>query len=251
MKYLCKECQTEFSDEGEASFHSYEIHNMEFEDCIKVLEEESLVEDSAEEHPSEVDSMTEEELKNLARAKVAVDSYMESSLSETEEKMLLSRLMGQAGDKSVDKKAHDKVFPEKANTSNAFEKSYQHIIERLQDPQSTVCDLCGKEWEQIAQEEATILSDEKSKVGVPLTRIIHIKTKHVPIWNLIADLFGMPAQKIPDERVSTVPNPESVSATENPEKLSKLELAKAISESPELRKQFFRKWMLKLQEDKE
>ena len=243
MKYLCKECQTEFSDEGEANFHSYEIHNMEFEDCIRVIEEETLVEDSQEGNPSEIDSMTEEELKNLARAKVAVDSYLEGELSETEEKMLLSRLMGQTTGK-----AHDKVFPEKANTSDAFEKQYQHIIERLQDPQSKVCDLCGREWEQIAKEETTILSEEKTKVGIPLMRVMHIKTKHVPIWNLLADLFGMPAEKVPDERVSTTPNPENVSATENPEELSKEELASAISESPELRKEFFRKWMKKLQD---
>jgi len=58
----------------------------------------------------------------------------------------------------------------------------------------------------------------------------------------------MPVERIPDERVSTTPNPENVSATENPEELSKEELASAISESPELRKEFFRKWMKKLQD---
>jgi len=58
----------------------------------------------------------------------------------------------------------------------------------------------------------------------------------------------MPAQKIPDERPSTTPNPENVSATDNPEELSKEELAQRISESPELRKEFFRKWMKKLQD---
>lgn len=77
---------------------------------------------------------------------------------------------------------------------------------------------------------------------------MHIKGKHVPIWNFISDLFGMPAEKIPDERVSTTPNPENVSATENPEELSKEELAEAISSSPELRAQFYRKWIKKLQD---
>ena len=205
--------------------------------------EDNTIDDTPEpsENLDEKDSISEEELRNLSGARIAVDKYLKGELYEVEEKQLLSRLMGQTTGK-----AHDKAFEEKVTTKNAFQKSYQHIIESLQDPESTVCVLCGQEWKQIAQEEATILSEEKSKVGIPLMRIMHIKGKHVPIWNLIAELFGMPAEKIPDARVSTTPNPENVSAT-NPEELAREELSEAINNSPELRSQFFKKWLEKLQ----
>lgn len=247
MKYLCKECQTEFSDEGEANFHSYEVHSMEFEDCIQVVEEETLVGDSSEENPSEIDSMAEEELKDKIRAKLSVDAYMNGELTDTEEKMLISRLMGKASDKSVDKKAHDKTFARPVKTSEAFKEYYAGVIEKLQDESMIACPVCGGLWESLAKEETTILSDEKTKVGIPFNRIMHLKLKHEPIWNLIKSSFGVSAEAIPDARVSTTPNPENVSAT-NPEELSKEELAEVISESAELRKQFFRKWMKKLQD---
>ncbi len=71
-----------------------------------------------------------------------------------------------------------------------------------------------------------------------MIRIHHIKASHPSIWKLVSHLFGMSAEEIPDDRPSTTPNPEQ---------LSKEELAEEISSSPELRRQFFRKWLEKLQ----
>jgi len=242
-KYRCRKCQDTFTDIGEADFHSYDAHNLEFEDCIREIEGENLVEDSPEENPSEIDSMTEEELKNKARAVVSVDQYMEGELSETEAKMLISRLMGQTTGKK-----HDKVFPEKANTSNAFEKQFRSIVERLSDTESISCPLCGELWSTIKESSREYLGEQHKNLEgkFPLIRIHHIKTKHIPIWNLIKNLFGMGADEIPDERPSTTPNPESTSITENPSEFTKEELASKICEDEETRRKFFREWLRRL-----
>jgi len=71
-----------------------------------------------------------------------------------------------------------------------------------------------------------------------------VKSKHKSLWRVLKHLFGTSAQDIPDEgRVSTTPNPEQCT-----EKLSKEELAEELSKNPELRKQFFRKWLQTLKE---
>ena len=39
-EYRCKECGDTSTDVSEADFHSYDAHNMEFEDCFELEETE-------------------------------------------------------------------------------------------------------------------------------------------------------------------------------------------------------------------
>lgn len=147
--------------------------------------------------------------------------------------------MGQIGDKSVDKKIHDKVFEQKSSTRTAIPRAYQSVVERLTDSRCITCPLCHKEWSVIAENLSLESSD-------PKVRQTHLRTEHIDLWNVLQGLFGIGSDEIPDERVSTAPNPESCPDDE-PGKLGKEELAERISSDEELRHQFFLKWMLKLQ----
>lgn len=239
MKYKCKECRDEFSDAPEADHHAYDVHNMEFEDVIEQIEGENLAV-SEEETPDEASAVSEEELENRNRAKKAVSAFMAGELYDTEEKMVLSRLMGQTTGK-----AHDKKFPEKSDTSNAFRLQYKSLVERLSDERAISCPACGKLWRTIEEDLKENLGfgdQHKNLEGrFPRIRLIHIKAEHSSILRFIKSIFSMGADEIKDSRPSTTGNPENVSA------LSKEELAEAISEDPELRKKFFKQWMKRLQ----
>jgi len=159
----------------------------------------------------ESSAVTEEEMVVRKATAIAVDSYLNAELSRTEESMVLSRLLGQTQDKSVDKRAHDKVFEPVSTTKNAIPRAYQ------------------------------------LEASDPKVREKHLKTEHINLWKVLKDLFGMGADEIPDDRVSTVPNPESCSELES---LSKEELAERINSDETLRHQFFREWLQKLKKRK-
>ncbi len=195
---------------------------------------EEILSEEDEVVPDEESAMTEEEVKTLAKA------HVYDELDTTEKKQLLSSLLGYSTGK-----AHSKKFSEKVTTSNAVQKAYQHLLEKLQDDNSISCPICHQLWEKILPQEAENLGqNEELQVGIPVMRLIHVKTKHIAVWNLIKGLFGKDASEIPDYRPSTTPNPESCS--EDPEDLSNEELAEKIGSSEELRKEFFREWLRRL-----
>lgn len=235
--------------ELEGKFRKYCEENPDDPNCKEYNGEVNGTPESKTE-PSDIDSMSEEELLNLARAKISADQYLEGELSPTEEKQLLSRLLGQVGDKSVDKKIHDKVFAPRSTTRTAFKDYYTNVIEDLQDESKIACPQCGKLWSDISEDlKENLAQNEQYEVGIPLIRLHHVKASHPSIWKLISDLFGKSSEEITDERVSTTPNPESCSDDE-PEKLSKEQLAERINSEEELRHQFFREWLRRLKKRK-
>ena len=233
MKYRCKECQDEFAEEGEADFHAYDAHDMDFEECIMEIEEENLVEDSPEDEESldESSSKTERE--------VATEVFLEN-FDKIKDKTLEGQVLSVALGQSV---GSNKKFPRKVSTKEAFKAFYEKAVEKLLDEKTIACPMCGKQWKTIFEDmKENLTQHEKLEVKVPLMRMTHVKAEHKALWRVVQHLFGKSAEDMPDTRPSTVPNPESCS------ELSREELAETIGKSPELRRQFFRKWLESLKE---
>lgn len=184
----------------------------------------------------ESSAITEEEMEARKIATIVGDQYLNGELSTTEETMFLSRLLGMTQDKSTDKKTHDKVFEPISTTKTAIPRTYQNVVDRLSDERCITCPLCHKEWKEIAQDLSLEAKD-------PKVREKHLSSVHINLWKALKDLFGMGSDEIPDDRVSTVPNPESCSELET---LSKEELAERINSDETLRHLFFREWLKKL-----
>ena len=227
--YTCDRCGFTTTEEGEANLHAFEEHDLEIEECFS---EEEAIEESLEEIPDETEVIDEEDLLGLARAKVALEDYDE--LDEREKKTVLSKVLGQS-------RGSDKVFAEKVTTSNAVPKAYTDLIDKLQDKKLTVCPICGRPYEDLAKEETEKLTEQHKELEgkFPIIRLHHIQTKHVAIWNFIADLFGIPEKKdLPHQQITWTPNPESCSA----EEMTKEELSQEKASNPELRAKLFRMW---------
>lgn len=252
-KFRCKECRDEFSDRAEADFHSYDAHNMEYEDCIEEIEETenlAVIEENPEETPID-EGLTEEEFDEKKILGVLEKAFENDYFTEEEKHEVMSRLMGM-------ETGHDKKFPVKPTTKDLCTKSYKAYIEDLADPESQICRFCGQEWSRISEEEKVNLEKEslsfakqhKSLQGkFSMIRVYHCKAKHPAIWKFIQYLFGVPKKSAyPDKQKTFVSNPEHCS--ENLENLSKEELAEKIGGDPELRKAFFKKWLLHLKKKK-
>jgi len=241
----------------------YEVDGMIFateEEAIKYCAEEDIspanIEEIEEEGietedtsvPLEEGSVSEQDLAILEASEKIVDAYMNNELSPTIEKMLLSRLMSMTQDKSVNRNSSKKVFKEQSTTATAIEDHYRSVLDDLMDSEKIACPKCGVLWSTIEENIKENLSfgdqHEELQGKFPIIRLIHVKAKHKAIFSLIRQAFGKSADEIKDLRESTVPNPESCSELES---LSKSELIEKINADEELRHQFFRKWMLKLQ----
>jgi hypothetical protein len=132
----------------------------------------------------------------------------------------------------------------KVSTKEAFKAFYEKAVEKLLDEKTIACPMCGKQWKTIFENmKENLAQHSELEVKVPLIRLTHVKTEHKALWRVVQHLFGKGAEDMPDTRPSTVPNPESCS-----EKLSKEELAQELSTNPELRRQFFRRWLQTLKE---
>jgi len=233
MKYRCKECGDEFIDIGEAEFHSYDFHEREFEEIMEILEEENLTIDDTPEETENLDeseAITEEEV----RGAIILENYDQIE-DETTKKQVLSVALGQST-------GHDKKFAKPVKTSEAFKEAYSRIIEKLQNEESVACPICGLEWSRIEEDMKENLGFDTQHSNLegkfPVVRIHHIQASHPSIWKLLAYLFEIPEKTEVGVQKVQVSNPESC---------SKEELAQVISESPELRKEFYREWIKKLQ----
>ena len=245
--YICKQCQAVFEDSDEASVHAVDYHNAEFEDCFIIVEENSEkltegeekieVDEEPEEDLDESSVITtDREIEERKLAEKAVEAYMDGSLYEVEEKQLISKLAGM-------ETGHRKEFPVIAKTSNAFERRYEEALDKLEDPESRACPICGQSWERLTSEIkkenlAQVDVTQKYESSFPIIRVLHIKAEHPSIAELLKGLFPVPEKTEVDVQHVEVSNPENC---------SREELAKAISSDPELTRAFYLRAFKKLQ----
>jgi len=187
-----------------------------------------------EEIPDEDSAITEREME----ARVILDNYdkIEDETTKTE---VLSVALGLS-------RGQDKKLPKQIPYTEAFKAYYERAVEKLQDERMIACPICEKLWKTIYENMKENLAEQHKEleVKVPLMRISHIKAKHKGLWRVLKHLFAIPEKKkLPHEQETYTSNPEHCS-----EKLSREELAEKLAENPELRKEFFRKWMKTLQE---
>ena len=206
--------------------------------------------------------------ETTAEGRVALEHWAEIE-DETLKKQLLSGALGESTGK-----AHRKQFEKQVKTSEAFERAYGKVFDKLNDPTNTVCPLCKLHMEQdrfydgwkkedfqklreenLADETTNpllkggeewssgmIRSPAQIVKGVPVPKIMqtHIKAQHKNLWKKLETIFN---QWTEDKDGSLIP-----SEKQNVEHLSNDQLAVLIGSDPEKRKLFFRGWLRKLQE---
>lgn len=234
---------------------------------------EEIIKEGTEENPDETEIITEEELVDKANAKKAVDAYFRCELSDTEEKMLLSRLLGQTT-KSADKKAHDKGFAKRIKIDNWDKEYLSEIVEKINNG---ICPFCNLHYTQNAFYEGVELPENLAKFKPrpipkfkpsisekqtkpfdrpdipelkPKLVITHIKSKHINLFNVLKDLFKIPeGSQLKPHAEYWSSNPESCSDSEKEElsleNLSEEEAIQKAKEDPNFRRMVFKAWKKK------
>jgi DNA-directed RNA polymerase subunit RPC12/RpoP len=244
MKFRCSECSEEFESLDEWDLHAETVHDGQevtyelIDENLELNEEEKenlTIEDSGE--PEEIldqeTSMTEGEV----RGAIVLQSYSNIE-DETLKKEILSVALGQSTE-------HNKKFAEPVKTSDAEVRFYEEALGKLLDKNSVACPYCGLSWERLYGEikgKKEELSKEEIEKSFPTLRILHVKSEHKGVYELIKGLFtpereegddALPSGELMPNQTGA-PNPEQCT-----EELSKEELAEAISSDPELRRQFY------------
>ena len=144
FKFKCLRCGEDFETLDEVEWHYRESHVGEVPEYDIV--ELSNIEDNSEESPDEDSvALTDEEIKERELAEKEVKMYENGELYEVEEKQLISKLAGiETG--------HRKEFPTMAKTSNVFQIRYADVLNKLRNPESIACPICGLSWRRIAGE---------------------------------------------------------------------------------------------------
>ncbi len=167
------------------------------------------------------------------------------------------------------------AYKENLNTNNYLREFVLRGIEAIkQDPSLPSCPYCSESWSKIEsdlapehREQLAVYAGKPLKfkdaptqenqyggvrnqnrqysdAKIPL-KIQHLKTKHVGIYKMLRDAkIVMQFEGVTDDYRNTILKPTNKRNTEN---LSETELAKKIQENPELRKQFYRRWIESLQ----
>lgn len=209
---------------------------------ITEIEEEEIIGNSPEKDESldESGAVTEREKQGA----IILEHYNEIK-DKTLKGMVLSTALGQ-------ETKHDKKFLPKRTTENLVKESYRFYLEELADEDSKFCRFCGREWTRIAKGmkenlESLTKQHQELETPLPIIRVFHVRAKHPQIWSFIKDLFKIPeSQKFKHAGEPYTSNPESCSG-EDLENLSAEEIGERIGKDPELRRKFFKEWMLRLQ----
>jgi len=246
IKFKCLKCGEilESLDEMENHFETEHPN----ETISYDLEETSTIEDSTEENPDEFGEVISEKELNYRKTAKDLLQHLEEWDKDTKTEIIQQSL--NLTQKNRDGESRLKSMPEKRTTETIIPFEYYRILEKLEDESMKACPICHKEWSYIEKkmEENTedlgmLDMNKKLESKIPLLRIIHVKSQHVPIWELIKDLFKIP-KEMPNVAEPYTSNPEHLSELEE---LSKEELSLRIANSPELRKKLFRKWKRELE----
>jgi hypothetical protein len=196
-----------------------------------IMEEEFFSEDEENRIPDEASAVEEDALKERIVTEKVVDSYLNGELSDTQEKMVLSTMLGRSTGK-----VHDKVFPENIKLSQIPREYLKQFSEKINQGQCPVSG-CGIHYTQLGQ-NFSAEAEEELKEGIILS---HIEQKHPQIWEMLKDLFPTPKKSSVGVQHVKVSNPESCS------KYSKEELTEFLKSNEEARKQLYRRWIKSLQ----
>jgi len=203
----------------------------EYADYYLIIDEESLSRDQEIRVPDEDSAITEDELKERIVTEKVVDSYLNDELSDTQEKLVLSTMLGRSTGK-----AHDKVFAKDTELSEVPREYLKQFSEKINQGQCPVSG-CGIHYTQLGQ-NLSAEAEEELKEGLILS---HIEQKHPKIWEMLKHQFPNPKKTSVGVQHVEVSNPESCS------KHSKEELTKFLLSNEEARKRFYRRWIKSLQ----
>lgn len=229
---------------------------------------------NTDEEPSEEGAMTEKDYLDSLRAKVIVDNWKE--LSDTEKKMVLSRMLGkETGQDKVFKRKETKLVDKasgRLESSIGEPLAKYHLQGIIDSIEGSACPFCGEHLSQFQFFKGVDLPENLAKFNLrkipkfkdakklpkpfdwkscppelkPKLVVQHIRSRHQKLYKLLYDVFNQ------FKWIADVPSahlqPQSETHHLSEEKLSKEELAEEIGKSPELRKQFYRKWLESLQE---
>ncbi len=235
--FECKKCGFTTNEEGEASLHAFEDHNMEIEDCF--TEDLNI---TLEEKPLEDGAVTEEE-------NVPDET---SALSPTE---FVRQTQHDTGGSVPKHSKRPLQYEETLNTKNYFKEYYLRNYEALMDERSTVCGWCQRDWNILADEldkklrENLDSRDQHAELeGKPkLSRIYHVKQKHPAIYDFLVKV-GIIQQFIDTKATAEYDDHLKPTNPKNAESLSTEQLAELISSDPDKRAAFFKHWLNKLKE---
>lgn len=247
IKFKCLVCGELKESLDEIEYH-FEMEHPEELTAYDLVETETNIEESPEENPSDAEVITEAQLREKLAISKALEDYNE--YEDLGKKEILQQGLNLTEDKTQGGRRL-KGMPKRRTTRTAIKDEYQEILEKLSNEEMISCPVCNRLWTSIEKEMKEDLEKEELswremypelEGKFPTIRLIHIKAKHVGIWEFIKDLFEILES---ERRYDDFHRDDSESCSQ--EELSKEELSRRIIESPELRANLFRRWKRELE----